>query len=55
MYFTPTVTGRVNCSPERPSKTIDWPDWSNPARRSASFTSASFAPSNTGVEIGTPW
>ena len=24
--MTPTVTGRANCSPVRPSKTIDWPE-----------------------------
>jgi hypothetical protein len=33
---------------------VDWPDWSKPARTSASFTSASLAPSKTGVAIGTP-
>ena len=54
MYFIPTVTGRLNCSPVRPSNKIDCPDVSKPARVNISLTSASFAPSNTGVAIGTP-
>ena len=55
MYMYPTVTGRSNCSPVRPSCSVVWPDVGRSASARRLLISSSLAPSNTGVAIGTPF
>src|SRR6185503_6567457 len=54
MCMKPTVTGRSNGSPMRPSKSSIWPLRGSPASSSIALISSSVAPSNTGVANGTP-